>query len=315
MVAIMGKAQSNYLSRRMPLGNGLKGWVVERPGLHIDETGLSALLEDLREIARKTLPDGELDYGIFDAASGAMDRSVITILYDSKTARPIAFNSMPLLDVDIQSQAIEIVHLGLVMVDPDARSSGLSAMLYGFACAMMLIRNQFRPVWVSSVTQVPAVVGLVSELYSQTFPSPKPDARPTFQHQQIAKRIMRKHRAAFGVGEDAEFDEEAFIISNAYTGGSDNLKKIFANAPKHRNQAVNDLCERKLDYARGDDFLQIGKLDIAALRYFIFRTLPRRSALSSATALIFFGFQFVFLPIRHWFDADKPWGALRPWKT
>lgn len=311
----MGKAQSRYLSRRMPLGNGVKGWVVERPGLHISDPDCSALLGDLREIARKTLPEGPLDYGIFDAASGAMDRSVITVLYDSKTDRPIAFNSMPLLEMDIQNRSMEIVHLGLVMVDPEARSSGLSAMLYGFACAMLLIRNQFRPVWVSSVTQVPAVVGLVSELYSQTFPSPKPEARRTFTHLQIAKRIMRMHRSAFGVGEEAGFNEETFIISNAYTGGSDTLKKTFESAPKHRDQAYNNLCEQALDYARGDDFLQIGKLDVAALRYFVFRMLPGSSARSSVMALIFFGFQFVFLPIRHWFDATKTWGALRPWKT
>ena len=311
----MGKAQSNYLSRRMPLGKGVRGWVIERPGLHLAAPDQASLLEDLREIARKTLAEGDLDYGIFDPASGAMERSVITVLYDSGTHLPIAFNSMPLLDVDIQGQPLEIVHLGLVMVDPNARSAGLSAILYGFACAMLLIRNQFRPVWVSSVTQVPAVVGLVSELYSETFPSPKPNARRSFEHLQIAKRIMRKHRSAFGVGADAGFDAETFIISNAYTGGSDNLKKTFASAPKHRNTAVNDLCESALDYARGDDFLQIGKLDVAALRYFLFRTLPGRSAISSTMALIFFAFQFVFLPIRHWFDADKPWGALRPWKT
>ena len=45
------------------------------------------------------------------------------------------------------------------------------------------------------------------------------------------------------------FDEERFVITDAYTGGSDNLKKSFAEAPKHRAPLYNEMCERELDYA------------------------------------------------------------------
>ncbi|MEM9572780.1 MAG: hypothetical protein AAF996_15040 [Pseudomonadota bacterium] len=311
----MSRDARKLLSRKMRLGRGVRGWVVERPGLQLDRETRDALVQDLTVIASKTVKDGPLDYGVFDDASGAMDRTIVTVLYDAKTNAPIAFNAMPVIELDIHDEPIEVIHLGLVMVDPGARSGGLSAVLYGFACAMLLIRNQFRPIWVSSVTQVPAVVGLVSELYSRTFPSPDTEVSCSFRQLQLARAIMAEHRSVFGVGEEAEFDENRFIISNAYTGGSDHLKKTFEDAPKHRNEAFNKMCQDDLDYDRGDDFLQIGRLDMAALRHYTFRTLPENSLSGSTLALVFFGFQYVLLPIRHWFDTKRHWGSIRPWNA
>ena len=299
----------------MPLGRGLKGWVIERPGLQLAPDVLARLLSDMRAIAKTTLDDTSLEYGVFSETSGALERSIITVIYDEKESRPVAFNAMPVIDLEIQGKAVEVVHLGLVMIDPNTRGKGLSSLLYGYACAMLMIRKQFQPIWVSSVTQVPAVFGLVSELYSNTFPSGKEGARRSFMQLQLARRIMQDHRAVFGVGAEAGFDEETFIITNAYTGGSDNLKKSFADAPKHRRDLYNDLCEDQLDYDRGDDFLQIGRLDMAALRHYIFRTLPATSPVGALAAVAFFGLQYVYLPVRHWFDTSKEWGGLRPWKA
>jgi len=306
--------RKKQLSRHMSLGRRVSGWVVERPSLHLSNSDLSKLKADLKLIGQRTLPDTVLDYGIFDEGGDAFECSLITVLYDRQSGDPVAFNSMPILELDVQGQAVEVLHLGLVMVDPNARSGGLSSILYGFACIIFLIKQQFRPIWISSVTQVPAVVGLVSELYSNTFPSPKPNARRSFRHLQLARRIMKSHRNAFGVGEEAGFDEKSYIISNAYTGGSDNLKKTFANAPKHRKDIYNDMCEQNLDYVRGDDFLQIGQLDIAALRHYFTRKDKDAPVFGAAIAIAFFSLQSIFMPILYWFDDRKKWGALRLWK-
>lgn len=311
----MRAEKKRYLSRRLPLGRNISGWVIERPSLHLPLEALETLRNDLSIIAQKTLPGTSLDYGVFQEGNKALSRSLITILYDRKTASPVAFNSMPILELELQGRQEEVLHLGLVMVDPDARSGGLSALLYGFACILMLIRRQFRPVWISSVTQVPAVVGLVSELYSNTYPTPKLNSRRSFTHLQIARRIMEDHRSAFGVGVEAGFDEENFVISNAYTGGSDNLKKTFSEAPKHRNSTYNEMCENGLDYVRGDDFLQIGQLDAAAVRHYFMRKDPDAPVAGPLVAILFFSLQSICFPVMHWFDNRKNWGELRPWKS
>jgi hypothetical protein len=61
---------------------------------------------------------------------------------------------------------------------------------------------------------------------------------------------MRRHRAVFGVGDEAGFDEARFVITNAYTGGSDALKKSLETAPRHRGERYNAFCARELDYER-----------------------------------------------------------------
>ena len=84
---------------------------------------------------------------------------------------------------------------------------------------------------------------------------------------------MRDHRDAFGVGTEAGFDRERFVITNAYTEGSDGLKKAYSAAPKHRDQRYNEMCLRQLDYERGDDFLQIGRASAKGLLQCLMRRL------------------------------------------
>ena len=49
------------------------------------------------------------------------------------------------------------MHLGLVMVDPALRGRGLSSTLYGLTCVLMFLTGQGRALWVSNVSQVPAI--------------------------------------------------------------------------------------------------------------------------------------------------------------
>ncbi len=216
------------------------------------------------------------------------------------------------MDVTLHGRDAEVVHLGLVMVDPSLRSSGLSWVLYGLTCLVLFVRRQLRPLWLSNVTQVPAIVGMVSETFSDVFPAPDPQAHCSFEHLLLAREIMRRHRRVFGVGEDAGFDEARFVITNAYTGGSDNLKKSFDVAPKHRNEAYNIFCREQLDYQRGDDVLQLCRLDLGTAQRFMTKDVPRRSLPAVLATLGVVSLNRLLLPVLHWLSADRPWGILRP---
>jgi hypothetical protein len=144
------------------------------------------------------------------------------------------------------------------------------------------------------------------------FPSPQPAPRQSFAHLQLARDIMARHRRAFGVGADAGFDEARFVITNAYTGGSDGLKKSYAIAPKHRDDIHNRFCARELDYNRGDDVLQLGRIDLVGARRYLLRQVPSRSmpALLGTAAVLLL--QRWVLPVLHWMDDTRPFGILRP---
>ena len=103
-----------------------------------------------------------------------------------------------------------------------------------------------------------------------------------------------------------------FVITNAYTGGSDALKKTFEAAPKHRDEQYNAFCARELDYARGDDVLQLGRIDLAGARRYLLSEVPSGSLpalLATGAAL---ALQRLVLPAVHWLDDTRPFGILRP---
>jgi len=245
--------------------------IVERPGIHLDSRRCDALVADLRVVVARTLGGASLDYGVFTGAKERLDRSVITVIYRKGTDEPLAFSALAILPISLRGRSEDVLHLGLAMVDPSVRSHGLSWALYGLTVMHMFVRRQLRPLWVSSVSQVPAVVGLVDVGFSKVFPSCDTDRRPTLEQVAVAHQLMRHHRDAFGVGPEASFDEERFVIRNAYTGGSDHLKKSYDDAAKHRVDAYNALCRRELDYERGDDFLQVGQYDFAVVRRYLRR--------------------------------------------
>ncbi|MGJ4998030.1 hypothetical protein ACQR0Z_26650 [Bradyrhizobium sp. HKCCYLS3077] len=290
----------------------LRTRIVESPGATLDDAALAALVADLRAIAGKTLPAGDLTYGIFSGQREALARAIITLVSDASTGRPIAFNALAVMQVARDGETQEVIHLGLVMVDPDARGKGLSGVLYGLTTLLLFIRDGLRPKWISNVTQVPAVAGMVCETFSDVYPSPQPQARASFAHLELARGIMAAHRAVFGVGREAGFDETRFVITDAYTGGSDALKKTYDEAPKHRDDVYNGFCARELDYARGDDLLQLGRIDLAAARRYLLRAIPSGSlpALLATSAVL--ALQRMILPLLHWLDDTRPFGTLRP---
>lgn len=304
---------ARLLDTTLAAGRGLRSRIVERPGLALSAADLDALVEDVRSVAHRVLGNRELAYGVFSADPETLARTVLTVVYERRTGRPVAFNALAILEADLGGRSVEILHLGLVMVRPDVRGNGLSATLYGLTCVLLFVRRQCRPIWISSVTQTPAVVGMVAETFSDVFPG-KPRARRSFQHERLARQIMGRWRHAFGVGEEAGFDADRFVITNAYTGGSDELKKTFDATAKHRDPSYNSLCAAELDYGRGDDLLQVGQIDMRAAARYLARVAPPDSVLGLIGGVALLMIQTAFLPLVHWLDHTQPWGSLRAWK-
>lgn len=300
-----------FLHLRFRPSRGFGVEIVECPGRWLPAEAQARLVADCRAVVSACLDGRQLDYGLFAPGGAAWARTVVTLVRRSADGRPVAFNAMPLLPVRRAGADAQVLHLGLVMVDPAERSGGLSWILYGLTCFALFVRGGLRPLWISSVTQVPAVVGMVAETFNQVYPG-QAGTRPSFAHRHLAHQIMAGQRDAFGVGAEAGFVPETQVITDAYTGGSDNLKKSFAVAAKHRDERYNRFCHDALDYARGDDVLQIGRLDLATARRFLARSVPRRALPQLAVQAAILAVQAVVAPLTQWLDARKPLGRLRP---
>ncbi|MEZ4417210.1 MAG: hypothetical protein R3E10_15760 [Gemmatimonadota bacterium] len=234
----------------------------ERPGLWMEAGERDALLADLRTVADRCAGPDVLRYGVLSGAPGMLERALIALLVRRDSGEPIGFNAMFLLDVELGGRCQRILHTGLSMLVPRHRRAGLSLALYGAPALLAFARNRFRRLWVTNVSQVPAAIGMFAHNLHDVVPAP--GVRPALRipHRDIATALMAEHRAVFGVGADAVFDPERFVIRNAYTGGSDGLKKPFSACAAHRDSTVNHYCQEHLDYERGDDFLQVGSLSL-----------------------------------------------------
>lgn len=304
------------LKKRMDLrfktSSEFRARIVEFPGLWMSTPEITALQQDLRSVAQRSIPDESLDYGVFSDTEHALDRTIVTLVYRISDGQPVAFNALPVIHLSLSGKPTDVLHLGLVMIDPAVRSQGLSWVLYGLTCFLVFLRNQLRPLWISNVTQVPAVAGMVAETFSNVFPAPTRGARRSLHQHLIATEIMASHRHLFGVGPKAGFDADRFVITEAYTGGSDSLKKTFETAPKHRKAEYNDFCAAELDYERGDDLIQIGQLDLNAAQRYLLESVPRNALGRLAVASFVILMQRLILPALHWADGKRQWGILRP---
>lgn len=245
----------------IPLGRSLEFVVYERPGAWCSEEELNSLVKDLRQVAMAGQEGREIPfYGPLEGKRDDMAYRIISVAYDRKQNKPVGFSAQSYLPLEEGQFKTEVVHLGLIYVDPTLQGKSISYLLSLLPNILILIKSGFRNTWVSSVSQVPAVVGLVASNYSDVYPSHLKGSRQSFWHRKLASLIMSRHRSVFGVGDDATFELDHQIIRNAYTGGSDNMKKTFDQSAMHRLPEVNSMCQKNLDYERGDDYLQLGKL-------------------------------------------------------
>jgi hypothetical protein len=240
-----------------PIGWGRTCRVLERPGTWMESTALARVVADLRLVAGRAVRHGTLAYGALTGERERLAQAVLTIVYE-RTRRPVAFSAMVFLPVELQGHKREILHMGLALVDPEARGRNLSRSVYGVTMLLLFLRGGLRPLWVTNVSQVPSAIGSFATYFDDAYPALDSDCR-TPEHFAIAEQVMGRHRQAFGVGADAAFDLLRFVIQDAYTGGSDNLKKPYTEAARHRRSSYGRLCLSTLDYDRGDDFFQVGR--------------------------------------------------------
>jgi hypothetical protein len=300
-----------YLDVRFRTRQGARARLIERPGLWMNEAELRAIVDDIKRVMVAGVGAGGLDYGVVSDPD-TLKRAIITMIYDEDDGRAVAFNALHILDVEVHGRQEEALHLGLVMIDPAYRNAGLTGALYGITCFLLCARRQMRSFWITNVTQVPLIFGIVGDFVEDVYPTMRPGARRSFAHLQIARQLTTKYRRIYGVGPEAEFDEERFVLRNAYTGGSDNLKKTFDDAPKYFNDAANAMCKRELDYARGDDFVQVGRFSFSVARRYLTRSSDLISPFALLTHSVMLLGESVFAPIMQWLTPDQAMGSLRP---
>jgi hypothetical protein len=248
-----------------PFRSGLRLRIVAHPGRWMTASERDALVSDLRRVADASVPGGPLRYGVLSGEQSYLDDAVLCVAYERRSGLPVAFNAATLLTTPGRGSE-PVLHIGLCIVREAYRSRGLCLAISAAGPLSVFVKRGLRPLWVTNVTQVPAAAGVFASMAEQVYPAPGLSTPPSLRHRDVA-RVLMERRDVCGVGAGAEFDADAFVIRDAYTGGSDHLKKSYAQCVGHRDGAFGRLCLERLDYRRGDDLLQVGRLTLThALR-------------------------------------------------
>ncbi len=120
--------------------------IVERPARWMSREALQQLVGELQSVVAATFEQGSLAYGVVTGERERLENAILTVLDDRNSRRPVAFNALSILPVQLGGKDEEVLHLGLVMVDPAFRSQGLSWTLYGLTCLLTFVRQQLRPI-------------------------------------------------------------------------------------------------------------------------------------------------------------------------
>jgi hypothetical protein len=286
---------------KVDMGGGMLFKIWERPGRWMEPEKLKRLISDIRQISHAGQDRAEIpEYGVLKGDEEDLKSRVITICYEKESGRPVGFAAQVFLEVPIGLSMIEVLHLGLVYVAKDYQKKSMVGLLYILPNILLLLKRGFRPLWISNVTQVPSVMGVVADYYEDVYPSPFRKVKQSLMQKSLSVGIMKDYRAAFGTGEEATFEQDKQIIRNSYTGGSDNLKKKFEDCPPYRDEKVNSYCKENLDYERGDDFLQIGRLSGKLIHNFFSKRVAGVSRTQWVLYLFVAGIFTTTLPVLRW---------------
>lgn len=238
------------------------------PGTWMSDAELGELRGELRELSRRCL-GAVPEYGVYLEEREPYRTRIITLVYSKADDRPIAFSAMVLWRVRLeQRRAPEpVLHLGLVLVAPEYRGRRIMYWTYHKPLFWFFLKRAFRPFWITSTTMEPVILGSVADSFSHVHPhyDQSPGGGATPAHLAIARSFVAEHGNEIGVWEGAELDEERFVIRGSSLGASRSLMIGYEDTAKYRVEACNEFCRQLLDYSRGDEIIQVGRVDLATM--------------------------------------------------
>lgn len=238
------------------------------PGRWMSDAELEHLRQELSVFVRECL--GEVPaYGVHLRSRSPYRDRIITVIRSRVDNRVVAYSAMLLWHIQLRDRKRPqpVMHLGLVLVAPAYRGKKLMYALYHKPLVRFFVHRLLRPFWITSTTMEPVIVGSVADGFSLVHPhyAQLSGSRPTAVHRAIAGTFYREHGHEIGIWEGAVWDEDRFVIRGSSQGACRTLMLPYEETAKYRVKACNEFCRQTLDYAQGDEVLQVGRFDVQAL--------------------------------------------------
>ncbi len=252
--------------RSWDLSLGRSGYrlrVLDQPGRWMSSGELARLAETLAEVGLAAM-DELPTYGVFSGERSAFANRVIGVVSLARTGAPVAFAAMVYLPVELGGEDTLVLHLGLAMISREHRGMRLQGALYERMFFLPSL-NQGRVRWiVSSLGASPAGIGAVSDRFDDPFPSYRGGRPCRPYHLEVARQLLARHRVEFGCAAAARLDPRTFVVVGANDPATGGAHQFIAHDPvsRYRREECNRFCSALLRYERGDELLQVARLNL-----------------------------------------------------
>jgi hypothetical protein len=244
--------------------------IYDRPGRYLNQVDLDALIADLKSVASECL-DELPDYQCLSGRREEFERLIIAVSR-SKDGKMLGFCSSYILDAGAHGQ---VLHLGLTCVLPLARRMGLTHKLTSKVVTTYLLRySLFKQSWVSNVACVLSSLGNVALHFDDVYPSPY-NSSPSKEHIAIAKMIDGQYRHELYIRDEAKFNEKNFIFEESVLGNQFQ-KSVADKRYHHRSKNLTNFYANLMNFKRGDEVLQIGKVSLLTFPRYLLKNFTKR---------------------------------------
>lgn len=224
------------------------------------------LVKELVEVASECFCEAP-DYQALSGKKEELDRAVICTSRDER-GRLMGFCSALALPVE---NVGNVLHLGLTCVHPDARGMNLTHHLTSKLLLKYLFKeSMFKETWISNCACVLSSLGNVAMYFEDLYPSPYGVKSPAARHMKIAQAIDSQYRESIAINDSAVFNAERFVFQGSVDG---TVFEKDSNDERyhHRDPAMTSYYQDLLNFERGDEALQIGKVSLLTFPKYLLR--------------------------------------------
>jgi len=219
----------------------------------------------------KTCLDEIPNYQCLSGRKEEFDRLIISVVRN-ESGKMLGFCSSYILDGGALGN---ILHLGLTCVSPEARGLKFTHTLTSKVVQHFLFKySLFKSSWVTNVACVLSSLGNVSMYFDDVYPSPAVKA-PCSEQMKVASLINLKYRNELYVPRKAKFNKDTFVFEESVLGNMFQ-KEAFDKRYLHRNNELNDYFRNLMNFERGDEILQVGKVSLMTFPSYFFRKIKTR---------------------------------------
>lgn len=228
--------------------------VYDRPGASLNTHDLALLKCELRALAQECL--GELpNYQCLRSDGRDLDRLIIAVARNQE-GHLMGFCSSYLFEVE----EMQLLHLGLTCVSPKMRGKKLTHHLTSKVVFHFLWHYSFwKASWVSNVACVLSSLGNLAQYFESVYPSPNTDLPPSPEQQCIAQYLNSEAREELFIRPEATFNDQHFVFEGSVLGNMFQ-KELQDRRYHHRNHQFNQFYQSLMNFERGDEVLQVGKV-------------------------------------------------------